>query len=32
MDVVAAACAAWCAWSLGGAAAPAVDAWLAAFR
>jgi membrane-associated phospholipid phosphatase len=30
MDVVAAACAAWCAWSLGGAAAPAVDAWLAA--
>ena len=32
MDVVAAACAAWCAWSLGGAAAPAVDAWLASLR
>jgi hypothetical protein len=30
MDVVAAACAAWCAWSLGGALAPAADAWLAA--
>jgi hypothetical protein len=30
MDVVAAACAAWCAWSLGGALAPAVDAWLGA--
>jgi hypothetical protein len=29
MDVVAAACAAWCAWSLGGALAPTVDAWLA---
>jgi hypothetical protein len=29
MDVVAAAFAAWCAWSLGGAAAPVVDAWLA---
>jgi hypothetical protein len=29
MDVVAAACASWCAWSLGGALAPAVDAWLA---
>jgi hypothetical protein len=29
MDVVAAACAAWCAWSLGGALAPVVDAWLA---
>ena len=28
MDVVAAACAAWCAWSLGGVAAPAVDMWL----
>jgi hypothetical protein len=32
MDVIAAACAAWCAWSLGGAAAPAVDAWLATLR
>jgi len=32
MDVIAAACAAWCAWSLGGAVAPTVDAWLAAFR
>lgn len=32
MDVVAAACAAWCAWSLGGAAAPSVDAWLATLR
>ena len=29
MDVVAAACAAWCAWSLGGALAPPFDAWLA---
>lgn len=29
MDVVAAACAAWCAWTLGGALAPGVDAWLA---
>ena len=29
MDVVAAVCAAWCAWSLGGAAAPVVDGWLA---
>lgn len=32
MDVVAAACAAWCAWSLGGALAPAADAWLGALR
>jgi len=32
MDVVAAACAAWCSWSLGGAVAPTVDAWLAALR
>lgn len=32
MDVVAAALAAWCAWSLGGAAAPTVDAWLSALR
>jgi hypothetical protein len=32
MDVVAAACAAWCAWSLGGALAPAVDGWLAVLR
>jgi hypothetical protein len=32
MDVVAAACAAWCAWSFGGTAAPTVDAWLAALR
>ena len=29
MDVVAAACAAWCAWSLGGAVAPTFDSWLA---
>jgi len=29
MAVVAAVCAAWCAWSLGGAAAPVVDGWLA---
>ena len=29
MDVFAAACAAWCAWSLGGAITPVVDAWLA---
>jgi len=29
MDVVAAACAAWCAWSLGGVLAPAADGWLA---
>jgi len=32
MDVVAAACAAWCAWSLGGAVAPVVDAWLTGLR
>ncbi len=30
MDIVAAALAAWCAWSFGGALAPAFDAWLAA--
>ena len=32
MDVITAACAAWCAWSFGGAVAPAVDGWLAAVR
>lgn len=32
MDVVAAACAAWCAWSFGGAVAPWVDSWMGALR
>jgi membrane-associated phospholipid phosphatase len=32
MDVVAAGCAAWCAWAFGGAVAPAVDRWLALVR